>query len=164
MRRRSWRTAASRARTSRPSREVLPLLAPDGGIEAERLSKVLSVRIDRGGAGGAVVPNGLLGGTVGAVDLQCSRVVLVDELECVIGGFQEVGTLEELGAPLIARLEDHLEDPVHRLLRRDRPDDCLQLCLVLRSQLDAVLLGECLSELPAGEKTTADEDLAEATA
>ncbi len=98
-----------------------------------------------------------------AEDLECSRVVLVDEVECVIGGLEEVGTLEELRSPLVARLEDHLEEFVDGLVGRDRPEDRLEL-FVLRSELDAVLLGKCLRELAARKKATGDQDLAETAA
>jgi len=96
------------------------------------------------------------------VDLERGRLVLRDELERVIGGLEEVWALEELRASLVPGLEDHLEEFVHRLLGGDRPDDRLQLGFVLRRQLDAVLFGERLRQLRAGEETAGHEDLAEA--
>ena len=71
---------------------------------------------------------------------------------------------KELCASLVAGLEDHLEELVHRLLGGDRPDDGLELGFVLSAQLDTVLLGQRLRELAAGEQTARDEDLAEASA
>jgi hypothetical protein len=96
------------------------------------------------------------------VDLERCRLVLLDELERVVCGLEKVGALEKLCASLVAGLEDHLEKLVDRFLGGDRPDYGLELGFVLSTQLDTVLLGQCLSELAAGEQTARDEDLAEA--
>jgi len=98
------------------------------------------------------------------VNLERCRLVFLDELERVVGGLEEVGALEELCASLVARLEDHFEEFVHRLVVGDRPDDGLEFRFVLSIKLDTVLLGQRLSELTAGEQTARDEDLAEAAA
>src|SRR4051794_22570552 len=90
--------------------------------------------------------------------------MLRDEFESVVRGLEKVRALEELGASLVARLEDDLEKLVDRLFRRRRPDNRVQLGFVLRGHLDTLLLGERLRELGAGEQTARDEDLAEAAA
>ena len=82
----------------------------------------------------------------------------------MIGRLEEVGALEELCASLVAGLEDHFEELVHRLLVGDRPHDCLERGFVLSAQLDTVLFGQGLSELPAGKEAAGNEDLAEASA
>ena len=87
------------------------------------------------------------------MNLERCRLVFLDELECVISRLEEVGALEELCASLVAGLEDHLEEFVHRLVVGDRPDDGLEFRFVLSIKLDTVLLGQRLSELTAAYVT-----------
>src|SRR5437773_1204729 len=114
---------------------------------------MLALGLDRGSSVRAVVPDGLLGGTVQTVDLECGRLMLLDELEGEVGGLEEVRALIERRPPLMPRLEDHLEELVEGLFRCRGPEDRLQLGLVRCLELDAVLFGERLRKLCAGEQT-----------
>jgi hypothetical protein len=67
------------------------------------------------------------------VDLECGGIMLRDEFESVVRGLEEVRALEELGTPLVPRLEDDLEKLVDRLFGRRRPDDREQLGFTRRN-------------------------------
>src|SRR5439155_20745681 len=118
----------------------LALLAPAHRIEAERLGQRLALGLRHGRAAGAVAPDGLLRSAVSPVDLERRRVVLFDVLVGVVGSLEKVRVLVELGPPLVAGLDRHLEDLVEGLVGGGRPDLSLKLALVLRLELHAVLL------------------------
>ena len=83
------------------------------------------------------------------VDLEGRRVMGFDIFVGVIGGFEEVRVLVEGGPTLVAGLEGHFEDLVDGLVLVRGANLGLELGLVLRLQLDAVLFRERLGELRA---------------